>query len=165
MMPLTSCILRCSIVVSISACHAEDPGSIPGGGVFRKMQVSKIAPHASMCLYMAGMCASRPFSCRHVGGRPRRENKFRPITHHHASTHPRIHTSTHPHIHTSTHPRLNPPPPTHPPPPTTDLLAAAAAAAAAPPPRFHIDRHASKAPSLPCHSQMANGGMAQRKRV
>ena len=23
---------RCSIVVSISACHAEDPGSIPGGG-------------------------------------------------------------------------------------------------------------------------------------
>ena len=25
--------IRCSIVVSISACHAEDPGSIPGGGV------------------------------------------------------------------------------------------------------------------------------------
>ena len=25
---------RCSIVVSISACHAEDPGSIPGGGDF-----------------------------------------------------------------------------------------------------------------------------------
>ena len=25
---------RCSIVVSISACHAEDPGSIPGGGVY-----------------------------------------------------------------------------------------------------------------------------------
>ena len=25
---------RCSIVVSISARHAEDPGSIPGGGVF-----------------------------------------------------------------------------------------------------------------------------------
>ena len=25
--------VRCSIVVSISACHAEDPGSIPGGGV------------------------------------------------------------------------------------------------------------------------------------
>ena len=24
---------RCSIVVSISACHAEDPGSIPGRGV------------------------------------------------------------------------------------------------------------------------------------
>ena len=23
---------RCSIVVSISACHVEDPGSIPGGG-------------------------------------------------------------------------------------------------------------------------------------
>ena len=27
-----SCKIRCSIVVSISACHAEDPGSIPGGG-------------------------------------------------------------------------------------------------------------------------------------
>ena len=26
--------VRCSIVVSISACHAEDPGSIPGGGDF-----------------------------------------------------------------------------------------------------------------------------------
>ena len=27
--------IRCSIVVSISACHAEDPGSIPGrGGLF-----------------------------------------------------------------------------------------------------------------------------------
>ena len=27
--------IRCSIVVSISACHAEDPRSIPGGGVLR----------------------------------------------------------------------------------------------------------------------------------
>ena len=26
--------IRCSIVVSISACHAEDPGSIAGGGAF-----------------------------------------------------------------------------------------------------------------------------------
>ena len=26
--------VRCSIVVSISACHAEDPGSISGGGGF-----------------------------------------------------------------------------------------------------------------------------------
>ena len=25
---------RCSIVVSIPACHAGDPGSIPGNGVF-----------------------------------------------------------------------------------------------------------------------------------
>ena len=25
-------MIRSSIVVSISACHAEDPGSIPGGG-------------------------------------------------------------------------------------------------------------------------------------
>ena len=28
------CIFRGSIVVSISACHAEDPGSIPGRGVY-----------------------------------------------------------------------------------------------------------------------------------
>ena len=33
--------IRCSIVVSISACHAEDPGSIPGGGV--------IAAASAMC--------------------------------------------------------------------------------------------------------------------
>ena len=26
--------VRCSIVVTISACHAEDPGSIPGRGKF-----------------------------------------------------------------------------------------------------------------------------------
>ena len=26
--------IRCSIVVSILACHAGDPGSIPGGGIF-----------------------------------------------------------------------------------------------------------------------------------
>ena len=29
--------LRCRIVVSISACHAEDPGSIPGGGACAPM--------------------------------------------------------------------------------------------------------------------------------
>ena len=33
-----------SIVVSISACHAEDPGSIPGRGVF----VSTFLPHHSL---------------------------------------------------------------------------------------------------------------------
>ena len=26
--------IRCGVVVNISACHAEDPGSIPGGGVY-----------------------------------------------------------------------------------------------------------------------------------
>ena len=31
--------IRCSIVVSISACHAEDPGSIPGGGGFSYNQL------------------------------------------------------------------------------------------------------------------------------
>ena len=34
-MTLQSYQIRCSIVVSISACHAEDQGSIPGGGVFK----------------------------------------------------------------------------------------------------------------------------------
>ena len=32
-MPDRQCQVRCSIVVSISACHADDPGSIPGGGM------------------------------------------------------------------------------------------------------------------------------------
>ena len=32
--------IRCSIVVSISACHAENPGSIPGGGVFLTFRLS-----------------------------------------------------------------------------------------------------------------------------
>ena len=36
--PKLSCVyradLRDSIVVSISACHADDPGSIPGRGVY-----------------------------------------------------------------------------------------------------------------------------------
>ena len=35
--------IRCSIVVSISACHAEDPGSIPGGGAFVEM-MPKLRP-------------------------------------------------------------------------------------------------------------------------
>ena len=34
MMTLLQSQVRCSIVVSISACHAEDPGSIPGGGTY-----------------------------------------------------------------------------------------------------------------------------------
>ena len=36
---------RDSIVVSISACHAEDPGSIPGCGIFRRVD-SPLAFHA-----------------------------------------------------------------------------------------------------------------------
>ena len=34
-------IVRDSIVVSISACHADDPGSIPGRGVFCSFPFSK----------------------------------------------------------------------------------------------------------------------------
>ena len=38
--------IRGSIVVSISACHAEDPGSIPGGGVSAKLRTkSTLHPH------------------------------------------------------------------------------------------------------------------------
>ena len=33
--------IRGSIVVSISACHAEDPGSIPGRGVSRESEDSR----------------------------------------------------------------------------------------------------------------------------
>ena len=34
--------IRCSIVVSISACHAEDPGSIPGRGETISKQLIEI---------------------------------------------------------------------------------------------------------------------------
>ena len=37
------CMIRCSIVVSISACHAEDPGSIPGGGVLQSFSTSMLS--------------------------------------------------------------------------------------------------------------------------
>ena len=33
---------RCSIVVSIPACHAGDPGSIPGNGVFLFLLASRV---------------------------------------------------------------------------------------------------------------------------
>ena len=36
-------IIRGSIVVSISACHAEDPGSIPGCGVSEQIIECKLA--------------------------------------------------------------------------------------------------------------------------
>ena len=40
--------IRCSIVVSISACHAEDPSSIPGGGVLSfGIHAQVRIPHAS----------------------------------------------------------------------------------------------------------------------
>ena len=35
--------IRGSIVVSISACHAEDPGSIPGRGVYSSVAASTVA--------------------------------------------------------------------------------------------------------------------------
>ena len=34
--------IRGSIVVSISACHADDPGSIPGSGVFRMWREGEV---------------------------------------------------------------------------------------------------------------------------
>ena len=47
--------IRCSIVVSISACHAEDLGSIPGGGVFRPGWTSPFCSNG----------ASPPLALRH----------------------------------------------------------------------------------------------------
>ena len=41
--------IRCSIVVSISACHAEDPGSIPGGGGLCPQMLDADSPHSRRC--------------------------------------------------------------------------------------------------------------------
>ena len=35
--------VRVSIVVSISACHADDPGSIPGRGIFSQDAFANVA--------------------------------------------------------------------------------------------------------------------------
>ena len=53
--------IRCSIVVSISACHAEDLGSIPGGG-----DSSTLAAHYKLHSTSVGAHAS-PLSERHCG--------------------------------------------------------------------------------------------------
>ena len=45
---LQSAGFRDSIVVSISACHADDPGSIPGRGVFSFFL--RFLVHVSKCL-------------------------------------------------------------------------------------------------------------------
>ena len=48
--------IRCSIVVSISACHAEDPGSIPGGGVFSENRSSRTQATNSTPLPVRWFC-------------------------------------------------------------------------------------------------------------
>jgi hypothetical protein len=60
----------CSIVVSIPACHAEEPGSIPGGGVlFRIGNMGGDAPSmfvvALSCydLWLLGRCACWILKC------------------------------------------------------------------------------------------------------
>ena len=40
---------RDSIVVSISACHAEDPGSIPGRGMFASSQLMGVHASVDIC--------------------------------------------------------------------------------------------------------------------
>ena len=51
--------IRCSIVVSISACHAEDPGSIPGGGVLLLLLFSFFSSHVrSLHLCSSHLCSS-----------------------------------------------------------------------------------------------------------
>ena len=42
--------IRGSIVVSISACHADDPGSIPGRGVFQVNACAAIMKLFSMAI-------------------------------------------------------------------------------------------------------------------
>ena len=39
---------RCSIVVSIPACHAGDPGSIPGNGEFFYFSQSEAVPRVNI---------------------------------------------------------------------------------------------------------------------
>ena len=41
--------IRCSIVVSISACHAEDPGSIPGRGDYCLLLGAAAREHVAPC--------------------------------------------------------------------------------------------------------------------
>ena len=52
--------VRCSIVVSISACHVEDPGSIPGGGVvvcpFASVSAQSVSEHTSSCRLIPLTC-------------------------------------------------------------------------------------------------------------
>ena len=57
--------IRCSIVVSISACHAEDPGSIPGGGVFsgRGLLCLRFLAKALLCLGCAALITSIRSPC------------------------------------------------------------------------------------------------------
>ena len=58
--PLPVIQFRGSIVVSISACHAEDPGSIPGRGVFRFWRAATPALDAHTCLRAARWRRVRP---------------------------------------------------------------------------------------------------------
>ena len=59
--------IRCSIVVSISACHAEDPGSIPGGGALFPSPPSACAETTSdaqqfaTCRKLASVHLGAPF--------------------------------------------------------------------------------------------------------
>ena len=54
---LEHCIVRCSIVVSISACHVEDPDSIPVRGVCRK---SRYCAMHGAALCKCAQCADHP---------------------------------------------------------------------------------------------------------
>ena len=49
----TCCQIRGSIVVSISACHAEDPGSIPGRGVLLLGSCMSQKPHERQAVLLS----------------------------------------------------------------------------------------------------------------
>ena len=45
---LSNNIFRVSIVVSISACHADDPGSIPGRGIYCQFEDNPVTTTSDM---------------------------------------------------------------------------------------------------------------------
>ena len=76
--------VRGSIVVSISACHAEDPGSIPGRGVFALLSMHFSLPHCPCEPSSANgppvargtqTSSSHAFSCCSVGARKGAHNR------------------------------------------------------------------------------------------
>ena len=59
------CRIRCGTVVSISACHAEDPGSIPGSGALdvlrRVFSTAHVLMHGSVPCF--GLTCHVPLLC------------------------------------------------------------------------------------------------------
>ena len=54
------CLGRCSIVVSIPACHAGDPGSIPGNGASKSFSSAPYSVHVQILLFLDGPLPKAP---------------------------------------------------------------------------------------------------------